>query len=140
MQELIQNEFVKTVQETMKRFAKELNTEEAFVQVFFGLDENGENVYKIFNNYVPYKTVGFTNNGILKGKIDFTGKSLFVPDGIKSVLNEFERENGMPKNQAGIMVINKEMEEHPFIFYLYNGTQPVTVVSFDEVFSKIKIG
>lgn len=139
MTEFIQKEFTKIVTDTINRFAKEKEVPEKEIQVYFGLDEQGENVYKICHNYQPFKHVGFTDNGILKGKMDFSGKSKYVPPVIKDILESLAQERKMSSNAAGIMVIKTDSVERPIGLYLYNGTQPESAVTMEEIFSKIKL-
>lgn len=135
-QEAIAAQFTKTIKETISRFAKEFEVEEKEVQVFLGLDEQGNNVYKICHNYKPRKTVGFTNNGILKPKIDFSGRAAIVPAFINDLLMEIGSENQFEENKAGIMLINNE---DSIKLYLYTGLTPIKPLEDEEVFSKIQL-
>jgi hypothetical protein len=138
--QMIATEFAKVIGETMKRFAKEFGCEDKDVQVLLGLKVNDgeadENTYGIMHKYSVKKKVGFTDNGILKQKVDFSGMAQIVPPVINQMLKSIAAENSIPEGECFLMLIKSE---NGIRFYLYNGTTPVREMSEEEIFSKVQL-
>lgn len=143
---VISNQVTEIITETIHRFSQEFAAEEKDVQVYLGLDEEGENLYRICKNYQSIRKIGFTNNGILKPKIDFSGKSQFVPPVINQLLKATAAAHGIEENKVGVMLAKawrkaegEEEASEVIVPLLFDGTSLVKELTHEELFSKIEL-
>lgn len=91
MIEAIVSEFKKIIRDCVQREAKSNSCVMSKIQFVFSVDSSGENPeYQIYKENNPLKSLTF--NEVLGVKIDFKGRSLYVPKFILSALKSFQNE------------------------------------------------
>ena len=109
MTEAIRGEFVKLVLKAAQRYSKEFKTIEQNVQIVFKLNEESENVYAIYKEYAEHSQVKFNN--LLGVTIDFSGRSLYVPPALNTILLKLNDELKLEPNKVKVMLIRRTKEE-----------------------------
>lgn len=109
MQDAITGEFVKLVIKAVKRYSEKLKTVENAIQVVFKLNGEGENAYWIYKAGQPECEVKF--NDLLGVKVDFSGRSMYVPPALNKILLQLNEDLELPPNSISVMLIKRTPEE-----------------------------
>lgn len=130
MIDFISSEFRKISIKAIERYSKQLGCEKKSVQLFLGLDADGNNIYGYLQNYTSAKKITFLN--LLGVKIDFKGYSMIAPQFIKKALGNFAKSLECEQKDVRVVII---LNDDNVLLWLYKNGSSVKKINFEDLFA-----
>lgn len=133
MIDFIQSETKRIMYKCCERYAATQKMSIENVQLVLGLDEDGENTYRVCENYQPKAHLDF--KGVLGVRFDFKGYSAIAPPFIRKSLLRFSESHEIPHADVKVMCVPKnEGGRQDVLLFLYNKTGYVETITFPDLF------